>query len=210
MSWAEYAAAARELAEVRRNDLAAHADRASVAETAERDLAKLAKHLEAQQTHLVDLAKTLKLPAPWFGPAQRSPVTDLAEALHRAVDAANAADADARRAEQAGARPILFPDLAPTPRNALIYAAWAGIGWLFQCGLVAVSSETDYGSILWSLCGLPALAFFAAYLTVSTVGQPRVGTQYPKNPTLGGAICFGGMLLAWIAIIAARSFLTSG
>jgi hypothetical protein len=138
---------------------------------------------------------------------ERSPVTDLAEALHRAADAANAADVDARKAEQAGARPALFPDLAPTPRNALIYAAWAALGWLFQCGLVSISPATDFGAIAWSLCGLPALAFFAAYLTISTLGQPRVGTHYPKNAGLGGGICFGGMLLAWIALIAVRSFI---
>jgi hypothetical protein len=206
VSWADYTEAARELAEVRRADAAAHADRSSVAATAERDLDKLTKHLDTQQAHLISLAKTLKLPAPWFGPVERSPVTDLAEALHRAADAANAAEADARTAEQAGARPALFPDLAPTTRNAVIYAGWAAIGWVFQCGLVAVSPEADFGAIAWSLCGLPSLAFFAAFATISTVGQPRVGSQYPKNTTLGGGICFGGMLLAWIAVIALRSF----
>jgi hypothetical protein len=208
VTWAEYAEAARELAQVRRADVAAHADRASLAGTAERDLARLDKHLDAQRTQLVSLAKTLKLPEPWFGAVERSPLTDLPEALHRAADAAKAAEAEALTAEQAGARPALFPSLAPTTRNVAIYSGWALVGWLLQCGLTFVSSETDLSAILWSLCGLPALAFFGAYLTISTVGQPRVGTHYPKQPGLGGAITFGGMLLVWIALVVLRSFVS--
>ena len=59
----------------------------------------------------------------------------------------------------------------------------------------------------WSLCGLPALAFFGGYITVSTLGQPRVGAEHPKQAKLGGAICFGGMLLAWIGLVAVLQFM---
>lgn len=207
VSWSDYARAARELAELRRVEDAAAADRAAVTRTAADDLDNLTRHLEAQQDLLHKLAGTLKLPEPWIGRADRSSVTDVAQALHLAADAANAADVEARRAEHIGTRPILLPDVSPTTRNVIVYSAWAGLGWLLQCGLMTFSSETDFGVLAWSLCGLPALAFFAGYLTVSTVGQSRVGAKLPKQARLGGVICFGGMTLAWIALIAAFSFL---
>jgi hypothetical protein len=179
-----------------------------VARTAAEDLAKLTKHLDAQRAFLLTLAKTLSLPEPWIGPADRSSVTDVAQALHRAADAANDADAEARKAEQAGTRPVLLPDASPTARNALIYSGWATLGWLLQCGLLSFGSETDFGVLAWSLCGLPALAFFAGYLTVATLGQPRVRHgDYPKQARLGGAICFVGMPLAWIGLVAMFGFI---
>jgi hypothetical protein len=202
VSWSEYARAARDLAELRRAEEAAAADRAAVSRTAGDDLDKLASHLDAQKDLLHRLAGTLKLPEPWTGTADRSSVTDVSQALHLAADAANAADVEARRAETIGTRPILFPDASPTARNALIYGAWAGVGWLLQCGLMSASQETNFDTLAWSLCGLPALAFFAGYITVATVGQPRVGAGLPKQARLGGAICFVGMPVAWIALIA--------
>ena len=114
---------------------------------------------------------------------------------------------DKRRAEHIGTRPIWLPDASPTTRNVITYSAWAMIGWVLQCGLLLASAENDFGTIAWSLCGLPAVAFFAGYLTVSTVGQPRVGASHPKQARLGGAICFVGMPLLWIALVAARSML---
>jgi hypothetical protein len=207
VSWAEYTRAARELAELRRADAAADADRAAVARTANEDLDKLTKHLKAQQAFLVKLGEKLRLPDPGIGPADRSSVTDVVQALHRAADAANAADAEARRAEQVAARPLLLPDASPTGRNAAIYGAWAFLFWLLQCALVTFRSPSDFGAVAWSLCGLPALAFFGGYITVSTLGQPRVGAGYPKQARLGGVICFGGMLLAWIGLLAFFSFI---
>jgi hypothetical protein len=207
VSWAEYTRAARELAEMRRADAVAEADQAAVLRTANDDLEKLTKHLTAQERFLVNLAKTLRLPEPFIGPASRSSVADVAQALHRAADAANAADAEARQAERTATRPLLLPDASPGVRNAAIYGAWAFLGWLLQCGLSFLGPETDFGSVAWSLCGLPALAFFGGYITISTLGQPRVGAGYPKQARLGGAICFGGMFVAWIALIAFFAFI---
>lgn len=206
MTWAEYTDAARELAELRRADAAAVAERAAATRTADDDLATLTKHLTAQQAYLTGLAKTLKLPEPWFGAADPSPSRDLATALHRAADAANEADAEARRAEQLGTNPRILPGASPTARNATIYGGWALLGWLLQCGLAGFAPENDFGVLAWSLCGLPAMAFFGGYLTVATLGQPRVGTALPKQTRLGGAICFVGMPLAWIALTALLSF----
>lgn len=209
MSWSEYARAARELAELRRAEEAAAAERAAVTRTSADDLERLTDFLENQQAMLQKLAGTLKLPQPYVGRSeQRSSVTDVAQALHLAADAANAADVEARRAEHVGTRPILLPDATPTVRNVVIYSAWSLIGWMLQCGLMFAGEENDPGVLAWSLCGLPAVAFFAGYLTVSTVGQPRVGEKYPKQARLGGVICFAGMPLLWLALVAARTLLT--
>lgn len=207
VSWSEYARAARELAELRQAEEASVASRAADARTSADDLERLTEFLENQHDMLQKLAEKLKLPEPWIGKSDRSSVTDMAQALHLAADAGNAADAEARRAEHVGTRPILLPDVSPTARNAIIYSGWALVGWLLQCGLMFAGEENDFGVIAWSLCGLPAIAFFAGYLTVSTLGQPRVGASYPKQAKLGGAICFAGMPLLWIALVALRSFL---
>ena len=208
MSWSEYAAAARELAELRNADDAADADRASLARTAQRDLEKLSKHLSAQQEHLIELSRTLSLPTPHIGKAGRSPVTNIAEALHRAADAANAADDAAREAGNAASKPILFPELSPGTRNTLIYTVWSMVGWLFQCGLISASDAGALETAPWALCGLPAVAFFAGYLTVVTLGRPRTGgADYPKHMRLGGVICFVGMPVFWIALVAANTLL---
>jgi hypothetical protein len=207
VSWAEYTRAARELADLRRADDSAAADRAAAARTAGDDLDRLTTYLETQREYLLDLARKLKLPEPWIGPGSRSPVTDVAQALHRAADASNAAEAEARKAERAASRPILLPDASPTVRNVAIYSAWAFAAWLLQCGLSTFTAANDFGALAWSLCGIPAVAFFGGYLTVSTLGQPRVGADHPKQVRLGGVICFGGLALAWIATIALLGFL---
>jgi hypothetical protein len=208
VSWSEYAAAARELAELRNADDAADADRASLARTAQRDLEKLTKHLGAQQEHLVELSRTLGLPAPHIGKSGRSTVTNIAEALHRAADAANAADDAAREAGNAASKPILLPELSPGSRNALIYTFWSMIGWVLQCGLLTASDAGALETAPWALCGLPAVAFFAGYLTVMTLGRPRTGgADYPKHMRLGGVICFVGMPVFWIVLVAATTLL---
>jgi hypothetical protein len=92
----------------------------------------------------------------------------------------------------------------------LIYTAWALLGWLAQCGLFVISSETNFGTLAWSLCGLPAVAWFAGYLTISLGAQPRMaGGEFPKSPKLGGVICFAGMPLAWLLLVAAFTFIRS-
>ena len=141
MSWAEYTRAARELADLRRADDTAAADSAAAARTAGDDLHRLTSHLETQREYLLDLATRLKLPEPWIGQTGRSPVTDVAQALHRAADAANAAEAEARKAERAASRPILLPDASPTARNVAIYSAWAFAAWLLQCGLSTFTAD---------------------------------------------------------------------
>ncbi|GAA4693998.1 hypothetical protein [Phytohabitans rumicis] len=79
---------------------------------------------------------------------------------------------------------------------------------LAQAALFAFAPETSVGVAVWSLCGLPAMAFFAGYLTITLAGQPRVGGRYPANARLGGLICFIGMPLGWVLLIAASQFHT--
>jgi hypothetical protein len=195
------------LARVRRDDAASRAHDSEVARAAQAEIDRLTRHLNAQRGQLSNLAKALRLPEPAPGAVGRSSTADLGVALQQSAEATNRADVEARRAEHLAHQPALLPGFSPTGRNALVYSGWCLVGWLAQCALSAVAPETSFGVLAWSLCGLPALAFFAGYLTIATAGQPRIGgDEYPKNPRLGGVICFVGMPLAWLLLIAAVTF----
>ena len=207
MTWAAYAQAAKDLSEVRRKAEEQHAEQSSVLAGAERDVERISGYLATQRNRLSNIARLTRLPEPHLGGIGRSSESDLGEALRRAVEAANSAESAASEAEERATQPALLPGLPPSARNGLIYAAWAFLGWLAQCVLVSLAGNANFGVALWSLCGLPAVAFFAGYLTISIGGQPRIaGSELPKNVRLGGVICFVGMPLAWLFLIAVMSF----
>ena len=203
-SFDAYTDLVRQISALRQADHHRHTDTQERAAALQANLDRLTARHTAQATHLVELARTLKLPAPTLQAPQPSGVADPRDALHHATQALDAADTDARHAEDAANRPALLPDLSPTARNTFVYIGCAAAGWLLQCGLFVAISETSFGVLAWSLCGLPALAFFAGYLTVATLGQPRLSTgpAPSRNVGLGGVICFVGMPLAWLLLIA--------
>jgi hypothetical protein len=207
-AWNDYTDTARQLAALRRDHAAANTRHQMAAQAGQADIDRIGRHLDTQRAQLTDLARMLRLPEPNLHAAGRSAVSNVPQAVQHAAAAANTADTEARRAEQAAGQPALLPGMTPTGRNALIYTTWALIGWLAQCGLMTFVAHTDFGVAAWSLCGLPALAWFAGYLTITIAGQPRiVGGEYPKSLKLGGVICFIGMPLAWLLLIAAFSLL---
>jgi hypothetical protein len=59
------------------------------------------------------------------------------------------------------------------------------------------------------VCGLPAIAYIAAYVVILAFGRPRVPIlgQTDHSARLGGLICFGGMFLGWILFLAATALL---
>ena len=208
MSGEQYADLVRQVSALRHADAGEAAGRQHTAHAVQADIDRLTTRLAAQRAHLTQLAQQIKLPAPRFDLPPPSGVSDPAEAAHRAERAITAADVAAQDAHHLAGRPVILPGLSPAARAAAIYAGCAGIGWLAQCGLFLASSETDFGVLAWSLCGLPALAFFAGWLTVATLGQPRtIGGQLPHHVRLGGLICFLGMPIAWIGLIAIFSIL---
>ena len=89
---------------------------------------------------------------------------------------------------------------------------YRGLLTLVSCGLYSFGSRSGSASIglsQWSTFGLPAMAFFAGYLVISIFGRAKVQSlgQVDHSVRLGGLICFGGMLSAWVVFLAATAFL---
>lgn len=206
--WAIYTDAAGRIAALLAGERDRASQQAAAAQTAQAGVDRLTRRLAAQRHHLTQLAANLRLPAPHFGAITPSPITDPAEALHHATAAANTADTHAQAAHRQAAEPPLLPGLTPLSRNTLVYAAAAFLGTIASILMFSVSPDTELGRIPWqlvpwSLCGFPALAFFAAYLTISLVGQPRIGDKHTRSARVGGVICFIGMPIMWFIFIAA-------
>ncbi|GIF37460.1 hypothetical protein [Actinoplanes xinjiangensis] len=211
MRWPEYADLARQLADARSQEEARSTQVRQRALTGRAEVDKLKRRLNVQGEHLPALAQRLREPHPSFGGTARTGLNDVDEALRRAWDAVNQADVEARKAEERGMRPALFPTMSPVGRNALIYSVAAFCTWLVACGLfiLAPSDGASAGTLLWSMCGLPAIAYFAAYIVISVFGRPRAQSlgDVEHSARLGGLICFGGSFLAWILVLAVTALI---
>lgn len=212
MQWSEYADAARGLAGVRAEEAARRARVGERATGGRSAVEQLRQRLTAQRDYLAGLAVRLREPRPSFDGVSRTGLTDADEAVRRAWQAVEQADVEARLAEDRGSQPVLFPGMSTTGRNVLVYAAATLLAWAVSCGLFTFSPEAGSGSVgllAWSLCGLPAMAFFAGYFTIAIFGRPRMQTAgtAAHSVRLGGLICFVGMWVGWVLFLAATSLI---
>jgi hypothetical protein len=208
MSWTAYTDTLQQLAAIRRQAAEHETQRGTALRQAQAHVDALTQRLTGLRSRLHTLATLLKLSPPYLDGVSPSSITDIGEATGRAAGQLETAEKEAATAETLAARPPLLPTMSPAGRAALVYGGWCLAGWLTQCALTLFSG-TDVSAVLWSLCGLPALAFFAGFITLHIFGQPRIGGQIPYSIRLGGAVCFIGMPILWIGLIAFFTFLRS-
>lgn len=227
MSWGSYAEAARRLDEVRRSDAERTTQQRHEAETGRVALDRLVDRLAGQQADLTSAATTLRMRMRLIDPVP-STAHALAEALRQAEQAADAADRAREDALRRGRQPQFLPDASPVARNAAVYGMCAGVALVFQAGLALLGDRVDtVGAALWSLFGLPVIAFFVGYLVIGVVaipripptpsqvdrsgrrGQPKRRTADPdRSPRLGLAICFLALPVAWLVLLVLRELVS--
>jgi len=228
MSWGSYAEAARRLDEVRRSDAERTTQQRHEAETGRVALDRLVDRLAGQQADLTGAATTLRMRMRLIDPVPSTAHT-LAEALRQAEQAADAADQARENALRRGRQPQFLPDASPVTRNAAVYGMCAGVALVFQAGLALLGDRVDtVGAALWSLFGLPVIAFFVGYLVIGVVAIPRIPPTPPsqpdrpgrrgqpnrrtadpdRSPRLGLAICFLALPVAWVVLLVLRELVS--
>jgi hypothetical protein len=204
MNWIEYAQAAQRLADLRRREeqrLAGVRERTAGMRT---EVEPLRRRLVLQRDRLTRTAKDLRLAAPDLGGVSPSGVSDPAELGQRTNHALEQADALLKAVDDRAREPGLLPGVHPTLRNGLVYAGATVLAGLLSCGLTIFGTRgPDHRFPLWTapwaLCGLPAVAFFAGYFIIGSLGRPRLGSTGPldRSVRLGGLICLLGLWLIW-------------
>ncbi|MBO0871049.1 MAG: hypothetical protein J2P15_21060 [Micromonosporaceae bacterium] len=209
MNWAEYTDAARRLAEVRRREADRVAALRQRGEHAREEAGKLNEALEKQREELTRLATQLRLPPPTSAGLLPAEASDVDEAINAGKAALAHARTYAQQAERRSYQPGLLPGLPVGARNLVVYSACtvvaAVITFLAFGSYDSARGSMSFSFIAWSVCGLPALAFFAAYAIITFFGRPRVeaGRQpATRSVRLGGLICFVGMWAVFFCIAA--------
>lgn len=210
MNWAEYAAASRELSEVCRAEAGRRTGITQRTSTGLAAAEDLRNRLSAQREYLSGVATRLHEPAPRFDESLRAGLTDVDEAVRLGWQAVDRADAEARGAEQRALAPALLPGMSTNGRNVVVYLATTLLSALVSFGMWELNPNTRAGHIPWSLlpwslCGLPAVAFFAGYLTIAALGRSRIhkSEKGDRSVRLGGVICLIGLWLVWALLVAA-------
>lgn len=220
MNWSSYAELARRLDTVRRTEAEQTERQRQEAESGRVALDALVDRLTGQQADLADAAAALRIRMPRIDPPQ-SPARSLAEALRQGQQAVDASDREREQAMQRAKLPRFLPEASQVARNAAVYGACAAVALVFQAILALLRERTDTATAtLWSLFGLPVIAFFVGYLVIGIVAIPRIPSTIPRQPSrrsyriaskrvtadpsrsprLGFAICFLALPAAWLVL----------
>jgi hypothetical protein len=215
-SWADYAAHARRLDEIVREQEQDTAEIAARRETTGAAVTTLSQRLADQGVAINKLGKMIgqhmaNRPATFTG------VTDPAEALNLARRHADEADAAAHETDALARQPALMPGVSPILRNVLVYSGCALVAVLGGYGLLVASDFTSAGSfsvtlIAWMCTGLPAVAWIGGFLLLSVWGRPKLADlrtgqrEADRSPKLGFVICFLALPLAFCAFKLITSF----
>ncbi|SCL18717.1 hypothetical protein GA0074692_0459 [Micromonospora pallida] len=138
--------------------------------------------------------RTVDPGSPPPGPAAPPPPLDPAEELTRVRSSADEADRYGRQVEARAGQPRLLPGWSPLARAIVVYLGSALVGALAVAVLVLVANAgwIDSATLaIWTVAGIPALAFFAGFLLLGRYGRPAVGgASPPRHLNTGFVICF--------------------
>jgi hypothetical protein len=210
VNWAEYTEAARHLAEVRSREADRVAELRQRGEHARDEVEKISEALEKQREQLTKLATELRLPPPTSAGLLPVGASDVDEASKAGRAALKNATTYGQQAERRSYQPGLLPGLPPGARNLVVYAACTVVAAIITFVVFgsydSTKSAMSFTFVAWSVCGLPAMAFFAAYAIITFFGRPRVAADQrsaTRSVRLGGLICFVGMWAVFFCIAAA-------
>ncbi|MGH2603444.1 MAG: hypothetical protein ACRDJ9_29175 [Dehalococcoidia bacterium] len=221
MSWQRYAALARQLDAVRRDHAALTVGQRQQVESGRATLDLLVDRLTEQQTDLSETAALLRVRMPLIDPPPSTAIT-VSDALSQAQAAAGASDQEREQAVQRAHAPRFLPGVSTVVRNVAVYAICAAAAVLISMILQLAIGDTDPTTVmLWSLLGLPMVAFFVGYLVIPIVCVARIPPTPPekdqyglplpadkrvlppirRSPRLGFAICLLFGPLVWLVLV---------
>ncbi|WP_412540793.1 hypothetical protein R8Z50_34230 [Longispora sp. K20-0274] len=194
MTWREYATLAGQLEAHRGVQAARAAGHVSARTALGAELTALEELLAGQQDRLTELYDRFDLSEPVLSPQQAPQVTDLADALRRARDAAERSASQLTAVESAARRSPYLPHWSTNLRNALVYGCTSAAA--FFVNVFAFLGTSGVGRLLVTLLfvALPFLAYGVGSSLIGVLFKPALGAKPPKTRPLGLAICLAPIL----------------
>ena len=198
-AWADYLAAARRLAEVRRSATAAASDQSEARRAAGQELAGVRARLAPQHSRLVH---DLGVPANALVPTEAD-LARAAQAVSGGPGAVLTALRNARGTADAADAAMLGPRSAgsawrPWARNLLVYGPYAVVVLIVQIALYLIAPSGSVPTYAL-VCGLtmPLLAFGLGWVTIGFVYGPG---KVDRTPLIGAIACLTPVLLTCMGV----------
>ncbi|MGY0232615.1 hypothetical protein [Longispora urticae] len=194
MTWREYATLAGQLEAHRGVQAARAAGHVNARSAVGAELTALEELLAGQRERLTELYDKFDLSEPVLTAQQQPQVTDLAEALRRARDAAERSGSQLTAVESAAKRSPYLPHWSTNLRNSLVYGCTSAVA--FFLNVFAFLGTSGVGRLLVTLLflALPFLAYGVGSSLIGLLFKPALGSKPPKTRPLGLAICLAPIL----------------